>query len=219
MMRSAMLLLGALALVTPAEAGGLIEPGIGVGLVRAGVTEAELMALRSAQGERVMWPLGEGYGSCATKLYPDTPDAFYVHWSDSPEYDLSEPGAEAACLAEPDRKLAAQVTIVLADDNAGIWKTANGIGLGMSIIDLSKVLGGPLTLLACPCDFGGYIRDEAGLIPQGLSLWVDFPNQIDPRLEQAIDVQADYALSSSDIPADLAALFPLREIIVDIDAP
>ncbi len=194
----------------------LIVPNRSVGVIHAGVTEASLLAtLPEGQVRRQLRDLGEGYGVCSTEVYAGTLRAMLVDWANSVEYDMSMPSAEAECLSLPNRLEPAEVTIDLTEENALIWQTTEGIGVGMTVTDLAQLLGRPFDFSVCPCDYGGFISSVEEM-PDGLSLRVGFPQNIDHTLAEFVDPEQDYLLSSNHIPLEMRSEFVVEQISVKI---
>lgn len=201
----------------PIMAAEFIVPTRNVGVIHSGVSEAALRAaLPEGQVQRRMRHLGEGYAVCSTEIYVGTPQSVLVDWADGVEYDLSEPGAEADCLALADRLEPVLVTIELTEENALVWRTEKGIGVGMTVTDLTGLLGQPIDIFACPCDYGGAVGPPEGALPAGLSLRVRFPLNTDYTLAEFVDPEQDYRLSSSDIPPEMSSEFVVEQLSVEI---
>lgn len=210
-------LIAAAMLPGPIAADEVIVPTRSVGVIHAGVSEAALRtALPEGQVQRRLRPIGEGYAVCSTEVYAGTPRAMLVDWGNGVEYEMFEPGAEADCLALADRIEPVQVTIQLGGDNALVWRTEEGIGVGMTVTDLAKLLGRPVIFFACPCDYGGFVSNEEETLPAGLSLHVRFPLDIDHTLLELVDPEQDYSLSSSHIPPEMSSEFVVDQVSVKI---
>jgi hypothetical protein len=202
----------------PIAADDVIVPTRSVGVIQAGVSETALRtALPEGQVRRRLRQLGEGYAVCSTEIYAGTPRSMLVDWANGVEYDLSEPGAEADCLSLADRVEPTLVTIELTTENAPIWRTAEGIGVGMTLTDLADLLGRPVDFFACPCDYGGFISNEEETLPAGLSLSVRFPVNTDHTLAEFVNPKQDYRLSSSHIPPEMSSEFVVDQISVEIN--
>lgn len=195
-----------------------IVPTRSVGVIHAGVSEVALRtALPEGQVQRRLRRIGEGYAVCSTEIYPGTPRSMLVDWAGGVEYDMSEPGAEADCLALADRVEPVLVTIELTTENALIWRTEEGIGVGVTLTDLANLLGRPVDFFACPCDYGGFLSNEVETLPAGLSLRVRFPANTDHTLAEVVHPEQDYRLSSSHIPPEMRSEFVVDQISVEIN--
>lgn len=202
----------------PIAADEFIVPTRSVGVIHAGVSEVALRkALPEGQVRRRLRQIGEGYAVCATEIYAGTPRSMLVDWAGGVEYEIFEPGAEADCLSLPDRVEPARVTIELATGNALIWRTEEGIGVGMTLTDLANLLGRPVDFFACPCDYGGFLSNEVETLLPGLSLRVRFPVNTDHTLAEFVNPEQDYLLSSSHIPPEMRSEFVVNQISVEID--
>ena len=195
-----------------------IVPTRSVGVIHAGASEAALRtALPEGQVRRSLRHIGEGYAVCATEIYAGTSRSVLVDWANGVEYDLSEPGAEADCLSLADRAEPALVTIELTTENALIWQTEQGIGVGMTLTELANLLGRPIDFFACPCDYGGFISQEENPLPEGISMRVRFPPDTYRTLAEFVDPEQDYSLSSSQIPPKMHSEFIVDQISVEIN--
>jgi len=193
----------------------LIVPGKFVGPITATTNEADLAAiLPPGQVKRVLYSLGEGATGCGTEAFSGTPDVVVIAWSnESVEYESDNAADLAACLGKQGLTRPVSVTI---ENLAGHWQTDDGIKLGMTVSDLARLIGKPVSVSVCPCDYGGFIGSSGARFPDGLDLWADFPLNADYTYASHIDTAADYILSSMDIGADAESGFTISRMVVAI---
>lgn len=218
----ATLLAGLVSAASPAgaedAAGRLILPGVGVGPIVAGITEADLAgSVPEGQVRRTVSYAGDGMYECGTEVFAGTGDAVFVLWSNARQELESDEGADLeACEAHRDLAGPVAVTIDAPETGRSGWRTPEGLHPGMRIADLAEIVGGPVELSVCPCGYGGAVFNREGLLPDGLWLLADFPSDADVMLKEFVDVANDYLLRSTDIPAGMTDLFTVRRIVVDI---
>jgi hypothetical protein len=147
---SLLLCLGLLAAATALAAGGseetwIIEPGVRVGPVTAGTSEA---ALRKQLGPQIVRTaaieFGEGETESGTILYPDDPEKkLEILWKDE--------------------KTRARPRHVLIRAERTRWHTPQGITLGTPLAEIEKLNGRPVYLFTgWETDCGGQIIDAGG---------------------------------------------------------
>lgn len=223
MVRRAFLTIGLACAFVPAgaqaEADRLIVAGERVGPIDAAASEKTLEALLPAgQVRRVLFHIGEDFHICGSEVFAGTADAVFVTWANGPaEYDGAGEAALERCRGEPPMERPASVTIQRpAGGEAQGWATADGIRVGMSFLELARVAGAPLSASVCPCDYGGFVfGGQQGMDPH-LTLRIIFPVDVEALLGPHIDVDNDFALLSSAIPAAMEAEFLVDRIEVVI---
>jgi hypothetical protein len=198
-----------------AQADRLIVPGVSVGPINAATTEAALaQMLPIGQVKRELYGIGEGAAGCGTVVFAGTDDAVVIGWSDAGgEYELDNAADLKTCRARTEMGRPVEVWI---EEAAIGWRTADGIGLGVTVPALAKVVSGPVAVSVCPCDFGGYVEMPAGAFGGMLSAWSDLPVNAEVIYGKFIDPNADYMLPASDIPPLAAIDFVLTRMIVGI---
>jgi hypothetical protein len=196
----------------------LVVPGLRVGPIDAMTTEAALAGLLpQGQVKRVLHAKGEGFLGCATEIFSGTPDVVTLDWKNAPaQGDLDETSFRSLCFQMLDLAEPVAATIELPASGTSAWKTAEGIGIGITVSELAEILGEAVTVLVCPCDYGGFIRDDGGRLGEAISLWADYPVGTDKTLAWLIDIANDYALLSSDIPAGMTDDFVVDKMVVTI---
>ena len=200
-----------------------IEPGLRAGPVSRDMTEARLNALLpKGQVRRRLNDVGEGSVECGTEIFAGTSNAAFISWGTMTKvYDESTPKTARICQNLPPPSKPHAITLVKGSEQSGTssaWRTTNGIRLGMTIRELEAVLGEPFEFSVCPCDFGGAIQNTGGerKALQGIAVLIDFPPDTEETLKASIRVEDDYALKSSDVPADRVGSFVVSKIIVSL---
>ncbi|MCJ8055172.1 hypothetical protein GB928_004475 [Shinella curvata] len=200
-----------LALPTVGQAGEdwSIVPRRNVGPLVAGMTEEALIStLPTGLVRRVPRNLEEGQSTCGTTVFAGTPDEFFVEWRGAPIFDYPDVATVADCAALPPLR-----DPVFATITRGRWRTADGVGAGITLEKLSEIVGRPITFSMCGCDFGGRVFDGA---PDGLSLILDWPAQAEAALGIVPRHEDDYAVTTSDINPAAMAKFTVSAIRVDL---
>jgi len=200
---------------TAAQESRLIVPGERVGPVAEETSEAELIAqLPTEQVRRVLYSLGEGAAGCGTEIFSGTDDVVVIGWwGDDVEYELDNAADLAECQS---RQGFVRPGSVMIETSAGNWHTDAGIRLGMTLSDLARLGGEPISVSVCPCDFGGFVEARDEQVPEGLELWADFPLNADYAYANVIDATADYMLSSRDIGESAEGDFIISRMIVAV---
>lgn len=192
----------------------LIVPGVSVGPITSASSEADFAGtLPEGQVKRVLYSIGEGMAGCGTEVFAGTDDAVVIAWSNAGgEFELDNEADLATCRARTEMGHPVEVWI---SDKAVRWRTAEGVGLGMSVSALAKIVGAPLEVSVCPCDFGGYI-ELPEVFREKLSIWADYPQGADYTYRDVIDETMDYMLSTGDIAARDEGGFVLWRMIVGL---
>lgn len=141
-----------------------ILPGVRVGPVSAGSSEADLISLLG--GEDVLRGdihVGEGFTEPGTILFPDSPDRVEILW-------------EEAAFERP-------VAVLLADP-AGPWRTPGGIGVGSPLTLLVERNGRPCKLTGFGWDYGGTVVSwEGGALSDDAALGTNCTVRVEPSRE------------------------------------
>ena len=200
-----------------------IEPGRRAGPVSRDMTETRLKALLpKGQVKRRLNDVGEGSVECGTEIFAGTSNAAFISWGTMMKvYDESTPKTAKICQNLPAPSRPQAITLVKGSEQSGTssaWRTTNGIRLGMTVRELEAVLGEPFEFSVCPCDFGGSILNTLGerKALERIGLTIDFPPDAEETLKAFIRVEDDYALKSSDVPADRVGTFVVSKIIVSL---
>lgn len=121
---------------------GNVVPGKRVGPVTADISEGSLIEKVGEENiRRKQIPAGEGEFENGHVIYEKSSDEMEILWSGQYE--------------KP-------VTTVILRSKDSKWKTAEGITVGMSLEELVKINGKPVTFLGFDWDYGGYITSFNG---------------------------------------------------------
>lgn len=127
-----------------AQADWLIVPGERVGPLTAASSATDLIGVFGAENIRdEPYPLGEGESEPGTVIFPDDPTRrMAILWND---------------LDKKARPLSVRI------DGAGsIWKTAQGVTVGMSLKSVEALNGKPFRLYGFGWDYGGQLVESNG---------------------------------------------------------
>lgn len=128
----------------------VILPGERVGPVTAETSHADLVATFGAERVRsAAAVIGEGFCAHGAILFPGTPHAIEVAWTDS-------------SAVRPSRATVAGV--------GGRWRTSSGVRVGTTLEELVRIQGEPVAFTGFAWDYGGTVEwDEPGT-PEAESL-------------------------------------------------
>ena len=120
----------------------LIEPGIRVGPVTAHSQEIDLVRLLGRGNvRRENLDVGEGFKRPGTKLFPGTDDEIWLFWQED-AYTIPE-------------------RVVIADRGQK-WRTAEGVGSGVTLETLIRLNGRHFDLHGFGWDYGGTVASWQG---------------------------------------------------------
>lgn len=127
----------------PAAPDFSIEPGIRVGGIYAGSTEADVKALYGeGQVQFRSVYIGEGESQPGIAVFPNTPDELEIVW------DI------AAATGKPE--------FIRISKEGAAWRTMQGVSIGASLEELEKINGGPFSIYGFGWDYGGLVTDWQG---------------------------------------------------------
>lgn len=145
----------------PAKDDWQILPCTSFGPIQPQVTRDDLVRLFGApnvQDLQIEGPEGETY--LGTVVFPSDPlRRFKIVWQDL-----------------PGKRVAAEISV---EGEKSVWKTPQGLTLGMSLKDLEKINGGAFSMTGYEWDYGGRIvswgvGSLAKALPQKLGLQLDY---------------------------------------------
>lgn len=147
----------------------LIIPGERVGPITANTTEDEIKELLPGAEIKRMYssmPPDGGY-ACVTVIYPETDKALEIFWSNEQSFDYSDVSDKinGNLSSEESQKLCESLPSFKNVDYVfpgPAWHTKEGINSGMSVEDLEKINGAPLTIDTSESCFGGGINEWNG---------------------------------------------------------
>lgn len=184
-------------------------PRHNVGPLVAGMTEEALTsALPAGLVRRVPRTLEEGQSTCGTAVFAGTPDEFFVEWRGVPVFDYPDVATDAACAGLPPLRDPVSATIT-----QGHWRTAEGIGIGITLQTLTEIVDRPVTFSMCGCDFGGRVFEGA---PDGLAMVLDWPAEAEASLGTVPRHEDDYAVTTRDLVDTAMTVFTVSEIRVEL---
>ncbi len=198
----------------------LIVPGERVGILTPAITETELKrVLPENQIRRILYDVGEGEYHCATEVFPNSEKAATIIWgSDKALYEPYKDGdaSQKRCDAVPPLYDAQFVAI---EKSSFYWRTVNGIGAGMNLMQLEKANHAPITFSICECDYGGNVMNwNKGKFSPNLYMHLDYYSKGDlqPSLERYI-TKPNQGVDSTDVPSKLKSKISIEKIIVYFD--
>ena len=183
-----------------AQAGNdfLIVPEQRFGPITIDSSEATLKEQFGAeQVRREKMYVGDGQEWNGIAVYPDQPDKrVEVFWFEE----------------DPKR-----VQMIQIHGEASQWKTAQGVSLGTTLVELEKLNGKPFELLGLGWDFGGGVTDWKGGALQGLTMRVD-STTVELTEAESSQVLGDQTVKS-DNPAMRKANPSVSKITVNFSLP
>lgn len=197
-----------------------IVPGVRVGVISRGITESRLAELVGrGRLRRVLYPNGEGGSHCATEVFPDVSEdrpstsRVTVIWGSDRETYLSPDGA-SRCDASPERSNPIEVII---EGKSTDWRTAEGLGLGVSLGELERMNGKPVTFESCECCGDGGVGDwHGGVFDSSGSVSVEVD---DADVRESLGRYRDDGVTSSEITAELKSKIHVKRIVLHLPAP
>jgi len=152
----------------------LVRPGASVGPIDEQTTRTELDGLfdsRRVQDGEVY--LAEGFCTAGTVIDPDTPAVLQIGWQD-PEHT--------------------RIAFIRIPDAQAPWHTALGVRNGITLKEVEKLHGAPLSFSGFGWDYGGgltWIEDE-GRIHLQLEMGPVLPDEVqqDPRMGELLGDRA-----------------------------
>lgn len=201
----------------------IIEPGRRAGPITKDTSEAQLKAsLRPGEVVRLMVHIEEDVYQCGSAIFPGSLEMAFITWGsmDKVYRGMTQEDVKE-CLGMPN-PTGPQNVIIQRDlrrepNQPTAWRSTKGIRLGMDLKGLEAAAGKPFEFSVCPCDAAGFVfgmpRQD---IFKGLDLWLDIPDSLE-HVEKNIKAVEDYALSSSNVPPDLARKIRLRKIVVHLN--
>lgn len=159
----------------------LVQPGASVGPIEEYTTRAELDGLfgsRRVQDGEVY--LAEGFCTDGTVIDPDTPAVLEIGWQDSEH---------------------TRIAFIRIPYAQAPWHTALGVRNGITLKQLEKLHGGPLSFSGFGWDYGGGLTwiESDGRIHLQLDMGPDLPDEVqhDPRMGELLgdrEVSSDHPL-------------------------
>ncbi len=159
----------------------LVVPNKSFGPITAEFTESDLKkAFGEANVRAEKMYVGDGMEWDGYAVYPDIPDQrLEVFWTQE----------------GPKRLEYLQV-----QGDSSKWKTAEGVTLGTSLVELEKLNGAPFELTGLDWDFGGMVTDWGGGKLDGLTLQLG-SSEDDNLSQEDIDAIVGDRTVASDLPA------------------
>jgi hypothetical protein len=183
-----------------AQAGNdfLIVPEQRFGPITVNSSEATLKEQFGAgQVRREKMYVGDGQEWNGIAVYPDQPDRrVEIFW-----------------FEENPRR----VQMIQIHGESSLWKTAQGVSLGTTLVELEKLNGKPFELLGLGWDFGGGVTDWKGGALQGLTMRVD-STTVELTEAESSEVLGDQTVNS-DNPAMRKANPSVSKITVNFSMP
>jgi len=165
-------------------------PGERVGRILNKFTEADIIKAYGKENVgREEINLAEGETTLATTLFPNTDNVLFISW---------KPGKPFQEIQE-----------ILVENEAALWTTNQGIGMGTNLEKLVEINGKEFRFTGFEWDYSGLAKDwQGGKIPENLILFLE------PTNPEAVypDLLGD-ALFSSDHPKAKQAGLIVRGMI------